>query len=711
MPRDVAIVLAEGTPGPIKKFLADQLNTLGLNVDHSVTASIITVHVPDPMLESHAAHSLGDIELRLREGATLKMSEQDHPMRAFSSVANRSDFAQSSGGGLFSMAERAFIGIHYLDEHLRCDDKLWSAALVASGRSDAAKTPERSWLIGPGESWTDQPLLGALSHLGYLEAVAPLHGPDHHSSVGLPLAASQWKAWVRRAAKGDLVSIDGIRGYWGEGVAYYFAWQTFYLKSLTFPAVLGLIVWALRPASITVDDDPNASLFSIIAVVWGLVFVTRWQSRESELAFRWGTAASHRSQQLRADYVGEKMVDPVTGELRLHDPPASRARRYALSVTLTGLSLLVPVAAMIASLNLQGYIVASTGAWMGVPVYVPLLAQFAAPGALFDPMQDNPLLPLVPVILHAITIQLLNAAFKGVAHALTRMENHRTQQTYDSSMLFKRFAFEASDCYLALFYIAFELRDVPKLRAELVALFTADTVRRVLLETIVPMALSWRSVLATSASRRTEVRDTSEEALRAELELEPYEDFDDYLEMVIQLGYVVLFASAFPLAPAICVVCNAVELIADSVKLAYVHRRPRPVRASSIGGWTACCYVLAIASIYTNLFIMGVASDQMAVVFPSMFEVPRSVAVSKGDGLHLKVLRAIGIFRGPAITSGEYEMRDGMGRFVVLLLGVIEHALLLVLLVAQLFLTQPPSWVRLVTARRNHEERMRPAGA
>ena len=82
MPRDVAIVLAEGTPGPIKKFLADQLNTLGLNVDHSVTASIITVHVPDPMLESHAAHSLGDIELRLREGATLKMSEQDHPMRA-----------------------------------------------------------------------------------------------------------------------------------------------------------------------------------------------------------------------------------------------------------------------------------------------------------------------------------------------------------------------------------------------------------------------------------------------------------------------------------------------------------------------------------------------------------------------------------------------------------------------------------------------------
>ena len=57
-----------------------------------------------------------------------------------------------------------------------------------------------------------------------------------------------------------------------------------------------------------------------------------------------------------------------------------------LAGTEPGLSLLVPVGAMIASLNLQGYIVASTGSWMGVPVYVPLLARFAAPGALFDPI-------------------------------------------------------------------------------------------------------------------------------------------------------------------------------------------------------------------------------------------------------------------------------------------------------------------------------------
>ena len=44
-----------------------------------------------------------------------------------------------------------------------------------------------------------------------------------------------------------------------------------------------------------------------------------------------------------------------------------------------------------------------------------------------------------------------------------------------------------------------------------------------------------------------------------DLELDEHEDFDDYLEMVIQFGYITLFASAFPLASALALACNGVE--------------------------------------------------------------------------------------------------------------------------------------------------------
>lgn len=76
---------------------------------------------------------------------------------------------------------------------------------------------------------------------------------------------------------------------------------------------------------------------------------------------------------------------------------------------------------------------------------------------------------------------------------------------------------------------------------------------------------------------------------------------------------------------------------------------------------------------------------------------------SQAKGSIDKGLRLIGL-SGNTHASGEHEMRAGMGRFVVIYMVAMEHALLFLLLFAETFLARAPKWVRLVSARRQHEQ-------
>jgi len=533
-------------------------------------------------------------------------------------------------------------------------------------------------------------------------------------------------------------------------VAFYFIWQGFYIRALCPLALAGLAIRALRPDHRTVDDDPFLPLYALAAVVWAIVFVQLWRRRQAELAFTWGTIATstssnHPLERQRREYVGTPVEDAVTGQTVLVDH--WRPARFAVSALVTALCLLLPLAAMFLSLNLQGYVSKRGEYVLGVRVYYEALAHYARPGEIFDPASY---LSLLPVVGHAVVILNLNAGYRHVAEALTRFENHRSARGHTDSLLLKRFFFEAFDSYLVLFYVAFELQDVPRLRKEILGLFTSDTVRRVLLETVVPAISQWlshRSRGRVSSNKKDDavLRDdapaqmltrrdpswcgdlpmaiskgsspipkrgnstlssnrkgivkgapsvastagTQPSDVKADLEQEEYDDFDDFLEMVIQFGYITLFASAAPIVPAIALLCNSIEYVSDLFKLTFLCRRPRLVRAKTIGIWWRLLYLLMLLSIFSNLVLFGVASDQMAAVFPSLFTVPTE---ARARGLWSK-------FAGGAAPTAEHEMRSGQGRYVVLLLVALEHGLLLLLLLTEVMPKQP-QWVRNAIARR-----------
>lgn len=287
------------------------------------------------------------------------------------------------------------------------------------------------------------------------------------------------------------------------------------------------------------------------------------------------------------------------------------------------------------------------------------------------------------------------AADREICEWLTERENHRYLSEKEASIVIKRFLFEAFDCYIALFYIAFYELDVAKLRSELVSLYTVDSIRRVATESVLPFLIERfndyrRSANLAAAKKDDDIKVSSVvsggedeeidpreiEHVVAEILRDEHEAFDEYLEMVIELGqclhlvrrskksfpphiqcifagYVTLFAAAFPLAAPLSLVCNMIELRSDAFKLTYACRRPRALAARDTGPWEVIMTCIIWLSAITNVLVMGVTSEQLKEVFPSFFDDHGETHDPKKAGVVLLVILEHALLAaGLAITFG-----------------------------------------------------------
>ncbi|KAF4083348.1 hypothetical protein AMELA_G00140170 [Ameiurus melas] len=128
---------------------------------------------------------------------------------------------------------------------------------------------------------------------------------------------------------------------------------------------------------------------------------------------------------------------------------------------------------------------------------------------------------------------------------------------------------------------------------------------------------------ADSKSRRESWMDPPEEQetitlTQAEIEscMQTYEDtLQDYQEMFIQFGYVVLFSSAFPLAAMCALINNIIEIRSDAFKLCTGLQRPFGMRVESIGQWQTLMEAMGLIAIIVNCYLIG-QCGQLQRLFP-----------------------------------------------------------------------------------------------
>lgn len=522
--------------------------------------------------------------------------------------------------------------------------------------------------------------VAALKIAGVLELCVPL---DDHSD-----GASGGRMSIWRGSKFQLLApADSIFEYFGSHVALYFAWMNSFTSWLLLPAISGLVCYLhMRWSSYTVDDNPYLCLHSLLVVLWGATFVRNWDRVSEAKAWTWNVCGVEREDEIRPEFHGELRHSAVHGMMERQASYQRRILAYCVSIVTTAAMLCIAFVAMTCSLNLQGYMEEHTTSFERL-FYVPLLADLAKPGAVFDPNQTQyfGLLTFAPTILHVVVIMQLNARYRKVAEWLTEKENHRFVESHENSLIAKRFIFEAFDCYISLFYIAFVQQDMRKLRSELISLYTVDSIRRVLMETIIPLVLerlSARKIRSLEMELKKSDQSQYTDALEA-LSKPEYEQFDDFMEMVIEIGYVILFADAFPLAALLTMATNVIEIKSDLFKLTQVYQRPLPLRAATIGVWRFVLQVLVAMSIVTNVLLF-VMSEQLASWTPWLYREAHEKDLLKGRVAHLV---------DEAGVDPDLVLKKSGAIYVAMLTFALEHILIVVVVIIFCAIPACPKWV------------------
>lgn len=101
--------------------------------------------------------------------------------------------------------------------------------------------------------------------------------------------------------------------------------------------------------------------------------------------------------------------------------------------------------------------------------------------------------------------------------------------------------------------------------------------------------------------------------------LPKYESFDDYLEIILNFGYVCFFTSAVRMAGIVVTVFLILEFLSDYYKIYHLYQKSFSIKCNSIGPWTRAMDIICVMSVFTNLMLFAVASDQIVKFFPSFF--------------------------------------------------------------------------------------------
>ncbi|KAI8146256.1 calcium-activated chloride channel-domain-containing protein [Fennellomyces sp. T-0311] len=412
----------------------------------------------------------------------------------------------------------------------------------------------------------------------FVDSIMPLQNDDFNK---------EWiKTWSKKSYINDQ-DLTRIRDQFGEKIAFYFAFVQYYLVWLSAPTIIGVLITLFHARTLSI-------WYSLAMLVWSVLFIEMWKRREQSLALRWDVRNCSKHERRRLEFQGDRMVrDPVTGEEEPYSPAWKIFVRRAMSIpgVALGAFLLSIIVAFVfvAQLFLHEYY---TGPFHQVLHYAPTIG-------------------------YVLFIPTMSGIYSSWVKILNNWEMHKTESSWEYNYTRKIFVANFLVAYLSLFFIGWiyipfgdhvlpylsDLNishshtkvDFQRLRAQLVYFIVTGQIIGFATEMLLPYAMNLvmpkvkkmthKDESAAAANDDNEIQAKFMKKVYKEVDLPEYNIYTDYVEMVIQFGYVSMFSTVWPLTSLCCMINNWVELRGDAVKICKYTRRPVPLRSEGVGPW------------------------------------------------------------------------------------------------------------------------------
>ncbi|XP_073423871.1 anoctamin-2 [Dendrobates tinctorius] len=504
------------------------------------------------------------------------------------------------------------------------------------------------------------------------DSAYPLHDGDYdHNQSEINDRMLLHREWARYGAFYKYQPIDLIRKYFGEKIGLYFAWLGLYTWLLIPASLVGIIVFLYGCVTVEADipskemcneqesftmcplcdkacgywnlssacgmarashlfDNPATVFFSVFMALWATLFLEHWKRLQMRLSYFWDLTGLEEEE----ERIKEHPRPEYETKLLLMKEKCKKGKKEKLTWRDRIPAYLVNFAAIL-------FMIALTfSAVFGVIIYrITVAAALAVSTNESIRANVRVTVTATAVIINLVVILILDEIYGSVAKWLTEIEVPKTEKTFEERLILKAFLLKFVNSYASIFYVAFfKGRFVGRpgsyayifhdYRVEECApggclmelciqlsiiMLGKQLIQNNLFEIAIPKL---KKLFRKLKDERPEPGESNLHSSREpqqwdrDYALEPYSGLTpEYMEMIIQFGFVTLFVASFPLAPLFALLNNIIEVRLDAKKFVAELRRPDAVRSKDIGIWYNILSGIGKFSVLINAFVISVTSD------------------------------------------------------------------------------------------------------